>query len=125
MSVGKNPHSLLKQLLSDSELFDDCAVTLNIDLLEVSEKVSSVTYHLEKSATAVMVLVVGLEVLCEVVDAVCEKRDLNLRRSCVTLVGLVLVDNCLLCVLKHVFSPFFFIWQRLRLRWVKNRIGGL
>ena len=113
------------QLLSDAELFDDCAVTLNIHLHQVVQKVSSVTNHLEKTATAVVILVVHLEMLCEVVDAVCEKRDLNLRRSCVTLVGLVLVDNCLLCVLKHVFSPFFFIWQRLRLRWVKNRIGGL
>ena len=94
----KCPPSLLQFLLSDVQLLDDCAVTLNVYLLEVAEKISSVTDHFEKAATAVMVLVVGLEVLGEGVDAIGKDRDLNLGRTCVALVGLVLVNNGLLYV---------------------------
>ena len=97
-------HSDTFDLLSDVQLLDDRAVTLDIYLLKVSEKVSSVTDHLEKSAAAVVVLVVSLEVLGKSVDAICEDRDLNLGRTCVALVGLVLVDDRLLNVfLEHGF----------------------
>ena len=64
------------------------------------------SYHLEKSTTAVVVLVVVLEVRVEAVDAVCEDRDLYLGRACVTFVGLVLVNDCLFYVFKHGFFTF-------------------
>ena len=100
-------HSDTFDLLSDVQLLDDRAVTLDIYLLKVSEKVSSVTDHLEKSAAAVVVLMVSLEVLGKSVDAICEDRDLNLGRTCVALVGLVLVDDRLLNVfLEHGFFTF-------------------
>ena len=59
------------------------------------------SYHLEKSTTAVVVLVVVLEVRVEAVDAVCEDRDLNLGRACIAFVSLVLVNNCLFYVFLH------------------------
>ena len=68
------------------------------------------TDHLEKSATAVVILVVHLEVLGEAVDAIGEYRDLNLRRAGVALVSLVLVNNCLLLILKHWFFTFLFLF---------------
>ena len=43
-------------LSSETELFDDSAVTFDIVVLEVAEKVASVTYHLVKTAAEVMVL---------------------------------------------------------------------
>ena len=104
-------HSSLRQLLkaellSDVQLADNGAVTLNIGLLEVVEKISSVTYHLEKSAAAVVILVVSLEVFVEIVDPVSEERDLNLRRAGISLMSSILLDNCLLFVLKHDFFTF-------------------
>lgn len=39
------------ELLSETELFDDCAVTVDVLLLEIAEKVSSVTDHLEKTTS--------------------------------------------------------------------------
>ena len=114
---SSDTHSL--QLLSDAELFDDCAVTLNIHLHQVVQKVSSVTDHLEKAATAVEVLVVVLEVCVEVVDAVCEKRDLYLRRACVALTSLVLFNNCLLYVFLHDVFHLSFNLRKLSERWVK------
>ena len=93
--------NLKRKLLSDVQLSDDRTVALDVCLLEVVKKVSSVTYHLKKTATAVVILVVSLEVLVERVDSACENRDLNLRRACVTLVGSILSNDCLLFVLKH------------------------
>ena len=88
-------------LLSDTQLCNDCTVALDINLLKVVKKVSSVTYHLLETAAAVVVVVVSLEVLGEVLDAVGKKRDLYLGRTGVALVGLVSVDNSLLFVLDH------------------------
>ena len=106
-------------LLSDVQFLDDSTVSLDVNLLEVTEKVSSVTDHLKKTATAVEVLVVVLEVCVEVVDAVCEKRDLNLGRTCVTFVSLVLFNNCLLYVFLHDVFHLSFNLRKLSERWVK------
>ena len=104
------PHSVRMNLLSDVQLLDDSSVSLDVCLLEVTEKISSVTYHLKKTATAVEVLVVVLEVRVEVVDAVCEERDLNLGRTCVAFVSSIFLNNSLLYVFLHdVFTFLKFI----------------
>ncbi len=92
---------LIQLLLSQTELFNDSSVSFDVYLLEVVEKVSSVTYHLEEAATAVVVLVVVLEVLGEVSYSVSKDSDLNLGRTCVALVGSVLLNNCLLFCCCH------------------------
>ena len=111
------------KLLSDIKLSDDRAVTLDICLLEVVEKVSSVTYHLKKTAAAVMVLVVSLEVLVKSVDSVCKNRDLYLGRTCVALVCSISFNNCLLFCLKHDVFTFLkiIIYRKHSNRWVKCR----
>ena len=97
-----NWHSTSVQLLlSETKLLNDSSVSLDVYLLEVVEEVSSVTYHLEEAATAVVVLVVALEVLGEVRNSVSKNCDLNLGRSGVTLVGSVLFNNCLLFCCCH------------------------
>jgi hypothetical protein len=57
-----------------------------------------VTYHLEKTAAAVMVLGVVLKMCIERVDAVCENCDLNFRRTCIGVVKLVIGNYLLLFV---------------------------
>ena len=74
-------------LLSQSELTDDCTVTLNVNLLEVVEQVSSVTDHLLQTAAAVEVLLVGLQVLGQVVDTGSQNGNLYFGRTGVALVG--------------------------------------
>ena len=93
--------SLLQVLFSQSELADDCTVTLNVNLLEVVEEVSSVTNHLLKSAAAVEVLLVSLEVRGEVVDAGGEESDLYLGGTRIAFVGCVLLNESELCVFLH------------------------
>ena len=102
------PHSCLT-LFAQVQLLDDRAVTLDIVLLKVTEKVSSVTDHLQHAAAAVMVLVVCLEVLGKSVDAMGKDRDLNLGRTGVTLVGSVLLNNGLLFVFQHGIFHLSFI----------------
>lgn len=92
---------ILDRLLSDSELFDYCAITLDILLLEIAQQISSVTYHLEKTTTAVVILRVDLEVLGERVDAVRENRDLYLGRAGVVLVDAVFSNDLLLYFLLY------------------------
>ena len=97
----------LLKLLSETELFNDRTVAVDVSLLKVTEKVSSVTNHLLQAAAAVMVLVVVLEVLGEILDSVGKKCYLYLRRTCVALVCSVLLNNCLLFVFQHFcYSPF-------------------
>ena len=91
----------LLELLSQTKLFNDRTVALDVGLLEVTEKVSSVTNHLLQAAAAVMVLVVALKVLGEVLYSVGKKCDLYLGRTCVTLVCSILLNNCLLFVFQH------------------------
>ena len=101
MERRKSPLRAPKLLLAQVQLLDDRAVTLDIDLLQVAKKVSSVADHLQHAAAAVVVLVVGLEVLGKSVDAMGKDRDLNLGRTGVTLVGSILLNNSLLFVLQQ------------------------
>ena len=44
----------MQLLLSETKLLNDSSVSLDVYLLEVVEEVSSVTYHLEETAAAVV-----------------------------------------------------------------------
>ena len=101
----------LRVLLTKAEFFDEGAISLNIRLLEVSEKVSSVTYHFEKSAVGVIVMRVLLDVLVQVVDAGSQNSDLDLRRTGVALVGGILSHDGLLFFFGHFVSPHSKCWQ--------------
>lgn len=59
------------------------------------------TNHLQKTAAAVVILLVCLQMLVQGVDAVGQNGDLYFGRTGVTLVGLVLLDNLLLDFLFH------------------------
>ncbi len=82
-------------LLSETEFLDDGTVTLDVLVLKILQKVTSLTYHFEKSAAAVMVLLVDLKVLCQLVDPLCENCNLNLGRTCVALVDGIGCDDFL------------------------------
>ena len=75
------------RLAAQAETLDQGAVTLDVDAHEVVEQISSLANHLQQAAAAVMILVVGLEMLGQVVDPVGKDRDLYLGGTGVTLVG--------------------------------------
>jgi len=99
-------------LLSQAELADDRAVTLDVVLLQVVQQASSATDHLLQTAAAVEVLFVSLEVLGQVSDAVGQDSNLYLGRTGVTLVGSVLLDDVELCVFLHGIFTFLCFYLR-------------
>ncbi len=113
-------------LLSQAKLADDRAVTLDVVLLQVVQQTSSVTNHLLQTAAAVEVLLVSLEVLGQVSDAVGQDSNLYLGGTCVTLVGSVLLDDVEFYFFLHGFFTFrFFIYVSLSNRWVKKLLNSL
>jgi archaellum biogenesis protein FlaJ (TadC family) len=98
---------LIWKLLSQAKLFDDSTVSLNVNLLEVAKEVTSVTNHLQKTSTAVVVILVVLQVLVQVVDTACEKSNLYLRRTCVTLVCCVSSNDFVLVHFFHLIKIFY------------------
>ena len=64
------PDFVKVKLLSETELFNDCTVTVDVLLHKVVEKVTSVTNHLHHTALGVEVLLVELEMLCESLNSV-------------------------------------------------------
>ena len=77
------PSAFANELLTETELFDYCTVSVNILLLEISEKVASVTNHLEKTSSGVVIVLVDLQVSVKIVDSLSENSNLNLGRTCV------------------------------------------
>ena len=55
-------------LLSDTELCYAGSVTLNVNLSQIVKETAALTYHLEKTKTAVVVFLVDLKVLCQLGD---------------------------------------------------------
>ena len=114
-------------LLSQAELANDRAVTLDVVLLQVVQKTSSLTDHLLQTATAVEVLLVDFQVLGQVSDAVGQNSNLYFGGTSVALVSSVLRDDVVLKFLLHGFFTFqkIFIYVSLSNRWVNQPLNGL
>ena len=114
-------------LLSQAELANDRAVTLDVVLLQVVQQTSSVTNHLLQTAAAVEILLVSLEVLGQVSDAVGQDSNLYFGRTCVALVSSILLDDVEFYFFLHGFFTFqkIFIYVSLSNRWVKKLLNSL
>ena len=102
-------HSGHLQLLSQIQLSNDRTVALDVNLLQVAQKISSVTDHLLQTSAAVEVLGVSLEVGGQVSDSLGQDRDLYLGRTGVAFVSSVSCNDDLLFFFLHchdVYSPF-------------------
>ena len=107
-------------LLSQAELANDRAVTLDIVLLQVVQQTSSVTDHLLKTAAAVEVLLVDFQVLGQVSDAVGQNSNLYFGRTCVALVSSVLLDDA---VLEFLLHGIFTFQKNIYLRFTQQSVG--
>src|SRR5699024_8973893 len=72
------------------------AVALDVDALQVLQEALALTDQQHQTTTGVVIVLVGLEVLGQVVDPMREERDLDLGRTGVALGGPVLLDDLLL-----------------------------
>ena len=99
-------------LLSQTQFLDKRTVTGDILGSEVFQQVSSLTNHTEKTAVAVEVLLVDLQMLGQGVDTVGQNGYLYLGRTGITLVRLVLVNDLLLDFLLHFLFTFLKNFER-------------
>jgi hypothetical protein len=84
---------LMIELIPQAQFLDDLAVIVDISALQVVEQTATPSDHLEEATTTVVVLLVGAEVVPQIVDALCEQRNLNASRSTVGLMRPVLLDG--------------------------------
>src|SRR5437899_2123113 len=95
------------ELSADTQLVDDGPVPSGILVLEIFQEPPPLPDQHQQAPARVMVLRVGLEVLGQSVDPLGQKRDLDLGRAGVALMGLELLDQALLAVdsQRHRGSP--------------------
>lgn len=119
MTNGDEPHSGCaatvpvnagrQELLSESELLDKCSVSLDVLLRKITEQLLSVTDHLGETSLRMEVLRVLLHMLGKDIYSVREYSDLNLGRTGVSLVDLVLAYYGGLCLLgNHLILTFLY-----------------
>ena len=89
--------SLVNSLFTDTEFFNDCAVTLDVFCLQVIQHTTTLSYQSGQRALCTEVLAVFLQVLGQVVDTEGEQCDLALSRTGVFCVVAVLSEQ--LCFL--------------------------
>ena len=83
-------------LLPETEFFDDSAIPLDLVRLEVVEEATASPDEAEKTSAGVVVLFMDLEMLGKVGDPLGKQRDLDLRRTGIRIVKLILTDDLLL-----------------------------
>ena len=81
-------------LSAETEFRDQRPIPLDVVAPEVIQQTTALTDEHQQTSTAVMILLMDLQVLREMVDAPREERNLHLRRAGVGLVEAVLSDRC-------------------------------
>lgn len=80
-------------LSTQPQLCNQGSVALHVLFLEVPKVSPTLTDHHEQTPPTVMILLVDLQVFSEVIDALCQQRDLNLRRAGVRGMRAIFVYN--------------------------------
>ena len=90
-----------RALFADAEPVDDGLVPREIAPLQVVEKSSTLAYELQQPATGMVILAMYLEVLCEIRDAIRQKRYLHLGGAGVGLVPAIALHDFPSTLLEH------------------------
>jgi hypothetical protein len=80
-------------LPAETELGDDRPVSLDVVFGDIVEHSATSTNKHQETSPTVMVLLVGLQMIGEVVDAIGQQRNLDLRRACIAVVKGVIADR--------------------------------
>ncbi len=97
--AGTVPWVTFASLLADAELPNDRLIALGIVSLEVVEQATPLADQHKQAAARAVVLLVRLEVVCQLANAFTNDGDLNLGAPRVSRVRLILVNDrfLLLC----------------------------
>lgn len=83
----------LSDLATQAETFNQRTVAGNINALKVPEQTATLPDEEQEAATRVVVVLVRLEVLGELVDAVGEQSNLDFWRPSISGTSLILLDD--------------------------------
>src|SRR5205085_11895698 len=108
------------ELAAQAELLDEGAVALEVVLLQVIQEATALPDELEQPPPRVMVVLVGAQMLGQVVDPLRQHRDLHLRRAGVGIAAAVLRDDLLLCFLGQGQCPLLPVASRGSARGAKD-----
>lgn len=81
------------ELLSEAELTHQRAVTIDIFTIKVVEQSAALTHQFHQTSAGTVIVFVQAKVFCEFSDPSRQQRDLNFRRTAVTLVCSVFLDD--------------------------------
>jgi hypothetical protein len=84
---------LILELVPEAQFLDDLPVAVDIRTLQVVQETATFSDHFKKSTTAVVVLLVGAEVIRQIIDPLGEQGDLNAGRATVGLVRPIFLDG--------------------------------
>ena len=100
------------KLLTQTQLGDNRAVTLDILLFQVIEQVSAMSDHFQQAAVGMEILRVLLHMLGQGIDAAGEYGDLHFGRAGVAFVGCVLGNDLVFLLFEnHVFHLINYLRQ--------------
>jgi len=89
-------HACKRRSLADAVFLNDFFVALGVVGLKVIEQATTPAHHHKKTAPGGMILLVGLEVLRQLANALAEDRNLHLWTSGICGVRAVLTNDALL-----------------------------
>jgi hypothetical protein len=94
--VRRAPHLLvIDSLFAQPEFTDNLFVPGSVFLTEIPQVSPAFTYHLEQTPSRMVILFVTLQVFHELIDACGEKGNLNLWRTSIIEVRVILFhDGC-------------------------------
>ena len=81
------------ELLTKTQLRNDCTITFDIVLHQVAQQVTTAANHFQQTTAGMMVILVGLQMLGQVVDSSGQNGDLNLGRTGVALMQRVVGND--------------------------------
>ncbi len=91
----------MSRLLTQTQSLYDSTITIDIVHIEILQQLATTAYHLCQRTGCAIVLVVLLQVLCEVLDAEGEQGNLALSRTRVgSILAILSEDLLLLCLIE-------------------------
>lgn len=96
-------------LLAEAEAGDELPVTIHITVVEVAKLAPSLADKHQQAPPCVIVVLVRLEVRGEVLDPLCQHRDLDLRGTGITGVDSVLPDQFFFALFRQQPSSCSFL----------------
>jgi hypothetical protein len=90
---GARASVFMDGLVPETQFLDDLSVGIDVRALQVVEQPATLPVHLEQPTATMVVVLVGAEVVRQILDALGEERYLNAGRARVRLVRPVLLDG--------------------------------